>query len=90
VEREITFHFLATRLLQRYGHLMPAVNPDSGFGKEQYLILKERGKAKGFRRGADTGFRRGAQSRLATEVLGSPKDFLEGGTYRDSVPGQTS
>lgn len=44
LERDITFRSLATRLLQRYGYLMPTVNPDSDFAKEQDLILKERAR----------------------------------------------
>jgi hypothetical protein len=33
---------LATRLLQRYGYLLPKVNPDSVAGQEQKLVLEER------------------------------------------------
>ena len=44
LETDITFRALATRLLQRYGYLMPTANPDSEFAKEQELILKERAR----------------------------------------------
>src|SRR5580700_10944644 len=42
--QDITFRSVATRLLQRYGYLMPTVNPDSEYAKEQDLILKERAR----------------------------------------------
>ncbi len=44
LERDIPFRSLATRLLQRYGYLMPTANPDSDFAKQQELILKERAR----------------------------------------------
>src|ERR1039458_8026216 len=33
---------LATRLLQRYGYLVPRLNPDSDLGAEQKLVLQDR------------------------------------------------
>jgi protein involved in polysaccharide export with SLBB domain len=42
LERDIAFRSVATRLVQRYGHLLPTINPDSQIGKEQELLLKER------------------------------------------------
>lgn len=44
LQGDITFRSVATRLLQRYGYLMPTVNPDSDFAKEQEFILKERAR----------------------------------------------
>ena len=44
LDRDIVFRSLATRILQRYGYLMPTVNPDSNFAKEQEFILKERAR----------------------------------------------
>src|SRR5258708_16422405 len=44
LEMDITFRSIATRLVQRYGYLRPNVNPDSEFGKEQELVLKERAR----------------------------------------------
>ena len=35
---------MITQLLQRYGYLMPTVNPDSEAGKEQDLLVQERVK----------------------------------------------
>ena len=39
---DVQFRSIATRLLQRYGYLLPTVNPDSDLGKQQDLIMKER------------------------------------------------
>jgi len=41
---DVVFRSVATRLLQKYGYLLPAVNPDSEIGKQQELILKERAR----------------------------------------------
>src|SRR5260370_28108227 len=45
--RDVQFRSVATRLLQRYGYLIPAPNPDSDLAKEQDLILKERARRLG-------------------------------------------
>jgi len=42
LEQDVQLRSVATRLLQRYGYLMPSPNPNSELGKEQDLILKER------------------------------------------------
>ena len=44
LEHDVVFRSVATRLLQRFGYLMPAANPDSDFAKEKELILKERAR----------------------------------------------
>src|SRR5437660_1082781 len=44
LEQDIAFRSVATRLLQRYGYLMPTPNPDSDFAKEKELLLKERAR----------------------------------------------
>src|SRR5271165_654445 len=44
LDHDVAFRSVATRLLQRYGYLLPALNPDSSFGKEQDLVLKERAR----------------------------------------------
>jgi protein involved in polysaccharide export with SLBB domain len=41
---DVIFRSMATRLVQKYGYLLPAVNPDSEVGKQQELILKERAR----------------------------------------------
>ena len=42
LDRDIEFRAVATRLVQRYGYLLPGVNPDSEIAKQQELVLKER------------------------------------------------
>ncbi len=37
LERDITFRSIATRLLQRYGYLLPVPNPNSSVAKEHLL-----------------------------------------------------
>lgn len=44
LDRDIKFRAVATLLLQRYGYLQPAVNPDSSLAKEQEFVLKERAR----------------------------------------------
>jgi protein involved in polysaccharide export with SLBB domain len=44
LERDIAFRSVATRLLQRYGYLMPTPNPDSDYAKEKQLVLQERAR----------------------------------------------
>jgi len=44
LERDVAFRSVATRLLQRYGYLVPTTNPDSDFAKEKQLVLQERAR----------------------------------------------
>jgi polysaccharide biosynthesis/export protein len=44
LDRDVAFRAVATRLLQRYGYFMPSPNPDSSFGKEEDILLKERAR----------------------------------------------
>ena len=44
LDRDVTFRSVATRLLQRYGYLLPSPNPNSDLAKEQDLVLKERAR----------------------------------------------
>src|SRR5882672_3871410 len=44
LEQDIAFRSVATRLLQRYGYLMPTPNPDSDLAKQKELVLKERAR----------------------------------------------
>ncbi|MBZ5500772.1 MAG: SLBB domain-containing protein [Acidobacteriia bacterium] len=44
LETDVQFRSVATLLLQRYGYLVPKVNPDSALGKEQELLVQERAK----------------------------------------------
>ena len=44
LESDVPFRSIATSILQKYGYLLPALNPDSLLGKEQELLLQERTK----------------------------------------------
>src|SRR5713101_408999 len=44
LDRDVVFRSVATRLLQRYGYLIPTANPDSDYAKEQEFVLKERAR----------------------------------------------
>ena len=39
---DVMFRSVATRLVQRYGYLLPTVDPESEMGKQQELLIKER------------------------------------------------
>jgi polysaccharide export outer membrane protein len=41
---DVEFRSVATQLVQRFGYLVPQLNPDSTAGKEQELVSKERAK----------------------------------------------
>lgn len=44
LEWDVKFRSIATRLVQRYGYLLPSVNPESDAGKQNELVLKERAR----------------------------------------------
>jgi polysaccharide biosynthesis/export protein len=44
LENDVHFRAVATALLQRYGYLVPTVNPESEAAKEQDLLVQERVK----------------------------------------------
>jgi len=44
LDHDVLFRSVATRLLQRYGYLLPTTNPDSAAGKQEELVLKERAR----------------------------------------------
>jgi polysaccharide export outer membrane protein len=44
LQNDVQFRSVATLLVQRYGYLVPQVNPDSAAGKEQEMLAKERVK----------------------------------------------
>lgn len=44
LEHDLVFRSVATRLAQRYGYLLPIINPESDAAKEQDLVLKERAR----------------------------------------------
>ena len=44
LDNDVRFRSVATSLLEKYGYLVPQVNPDSPMGKEQELLIQERVK----------------------------------------------
>src|SRR6202521_2372065 len=44
LEADIQFRSIATALVQRYGYLLPKLNPESDLAKEQELLIVERTK----------------------------------------------
>jgi polysaccharide export outer membrane protein len=44
LESDVQFRSIATRLLQRFGYLVPKLNPESDAGKEHQLLIQERTK----------------------------------------------
>jgi polysaccharide export outer membrane protein len=44
LETDVRFRSVATLLVQRYGYLLPQVNPESELGKERELLVQERVK----------------------------------------------
>jgi protein involved in polysaccharide export with SLBB domain len=44
LDHDVAFRAVATRLLQRYGYLIPTANPESNLGKQEDLVLKERAR----------------------------------------------
>jgi protein involved in polysaccharide export with SLBB domain len=44
LEHDIAFRSVATRLVQKYGYLLPDLNPNSDIAKEQEFVLKERAR----------------------------------------------
>ena len=42
LETDIRFRAVATDLLQKYGYLVPDINPESAAGREQALLIQER------------------------------------------------
>jgi polysaccharide export outer membrane protein len=44
LQNDVQFRSIATQLVQRYGYLIPQINPDSAAGKEQEILIKERAK----------------------------------------------
>ena len=41
---DVKFRSVATRLVQKYGYLLPTINPESEMGKQQEFVLKQRAK----------------------------------------------
>jgi polysaccharide biosynthesis/export protein len=88
---ELRARVLATRLLQRYGYLVPRVNPESDLEAEQKLVRQERAQilARAAQRGDSLGETTTADRNTGCDPRNIPDCALPSslGEDRDSFPG---
>jgi len=71
LREDLRTRVLATRLLRRYGYLVPKVNPDSDLAQEQKLVLQER--AQQLARAAERNYQLQARTRKELETSCDPQ-----------------
>lgn len=87
---DLRARMLATRLLQRYGYLVPQVNPDSEAGAEQRLVRQERAQI--LARAAERGDTLAGTTNSRREAACDPRNVPEcalppiSPEYRESLP----
>jgi protein involved in polysaccharide export with SLBB domain len=76
LESDSQFRSLATSIVQRYGYLLPRVNPDSELGKERELLVQERTKwlAQHQEEELAAARRRNARTQQGVRTCDSPSD----------------
>jgi protein involved in polysaccharide export with SLBB domain len=76
LESDSQFRSLATDIVQRYGYLLPRINPDSELGKERELLVQERTKwlAQHQEEELAAARRRNARSQQGARTCDSPLD----------------
>jgi polysaccharide biosynthesis/export protein len=84
LDQDLAFRSVATRLVQRYGYLLPSVNPDSDAAKEQDLVLKERARRLVQIEGQEDA--QALQPRAAEKVEQASNCYVERGTECDERP----
>ena len=47
LRQDVRLRLLATKLLQRYGYLLPRLNPDSDLAEERMLLLRQKAQERG-------------------------------------------
>jgi polysaccharide biosynthesis/export protein len=67
LEMDVTFRSVVTDIVQKYGYLVPTVNPDSQLAKQQELLLQERVKWVTEEEAADREKMKAAQEKLAEQ-----------------------
>ncbi|MBV9889063.1 MAG: SLBB domain-containing protein [Acidobacteria bacterium] len=93
LQSDVQFRSVATQLVQRYGYLVPQLNPDSAAGKEQELLVKERVKLMVQREDEEEQQRiklrkaRNGQSSINCNAL-DPQCSEKTGSYDDQFPAQ--
>ena len=92
LQSDVQFRSVATQLVQRYGYLVPQLNPDSAAGKEQELLVKERvkllaQKGRGRRAGQGSAAKRArsTQNSPNCNVLDARCDVKQG-NYDEQTP----
>src|SRR5262249_43106307 len=94
LQSDVRFRSVATTMVQRYGYLVPQVNPESAVGKEQELLAKERAKwlAQNQEQQAEQARRRGETRLQRSQYCGQQNDAeCEEQNYpedRRQAPGQ--
>ena len=80
LSRDPKFRAVATRILQRYGYLVPKLNPDSDMGQEHDLLVKERVRLLAAQQERD-------QSNVATASANGAAARANSRVYRCRLPG---
>jgi protein involved in polysaccharide export with SLBB domain len=88
LESDSQFRSLATAMVQRYGYLLPRVNPDSELGKEREILIQERAKWRAQRQEEELASER--QRNACDSQVGSdcePREFDSSRTSQGSSNG---
>jgi polysaccharide export outer membrane protein len=73
LENDITFRSVVTQIVQKYGYLLPTVNPDSPLAKQQDLLMQERVKWITEEEAADREKMKAEQEKLAQQQNCDPR-----------------
>jgi polysaccharide export outer membrane protein len=93
LQSDVQFRSVATQLVQRYGYLVPQLNPDSVAGKEQEMLVKERVKLMVQKEDEEEQDRnklrkaRNGESSVNCNAL-DPQCSEKKGSYDEQTPGQ--
>jgi len=90
LETDTEFRSVATRLVQKYGYLLPEINPESPQAKEQELVIESR--AKWLAQDEDQELQQARQASKAANVQQAktcdPKEDEECGPQNRTYPGE--
>ena len=73
LELDVTFRSVVTEIVQKYGYLLPEVNPDSPLAKQQELLIQERVKWITEEEAADREKAKAAREKLAEQQNCDPR-----------------
>lgn len=88
LEMDITFRAVVTDIVQKYGYLLPTVNPDSPLAKQQELMIQERVKWITEQEAADRERMKAAQEKLAEQQNCDPRTANCGAQNAATAPSQ--